>query len=190
MLNVEHAQRCACIPTRVYWGNMQLPTDRIPQNKMNGFRVSMDDLIRQTKKEPLSKPWWPTFIGWLVAALLGGIFLAKLDQPKPAVVPTPAAAPTPNTPTPAPRAELITPVAPATPRAQLVHVRPIGTFENDRMPDGRILTTKYMGELSSAAHLPTYGASLGDMWYTMNDGHCWVLAPVGAGSASVGWVDP
>jgi hypothetical protein len=176
---------------------MQLPTDRIPQNKMNGFRVSMDDLIRQTKQKP--PPPKPSghlaFIGWLVAALLGGLFLAKLDQPKPvaavvAAVPTPTAAPILSTPTSTPRTQIVTPVAPVTPRAQLIHVRPLGTVEDDRMPDGRILTTKYMGELSSAARLPTYGASLGDMWYTMNDGHCWVLAPIGTGSASVGWVDP
>ena len=83
------------------------------------------------------------------------------------------------------RAELV-PV----PRAQLIHVRQIGSIENDLMPDGRILTTRYMGELSSAASLPTYGASLGDMWYTRADGHCWVLAPIGAGSATTGWLDP
>ena len=75
-------------------------------------------------------------------------------------------------------------------RAQLVHVRPIGTYENDLMPDGRVLTTRYMGELSSAAGLPAHGSQLGDMWFTRNDSHCWVLAPIGAGSTTVGWIDP
>lgn len=79
---------------------------------------------------------------------------------------------------------------PGAPRAELVHVRGLGVIENDRMPDGRILTTRYKGELSNAAGLPTHGAQLGDMWFTHNDGHTWVLAPVIAGSSTVGWVDP
>jgi hypothetical protein len=58
------------------------------------------------------------------------------------------------------------------------------------MPDGRILSTRYMGELPSAANLPRSGAQLGDMWFTQNDGNCWVLAPFGAGSSTVGWIDP
>ncbi len=35
--------------------------------------------------------------------------------------------------------------ASAPPRAQLVHIRAIGTFENDMMPDGRIVGTTYEG---------------------------------------------
>ena len=76
------------------------------------------------------------------------------------------------------------------PRAQLLHIRAIGTFENDRMPDGRTLGTTYRGELPNPGALPRRGAQLGDMWYTRNDGHTWVLAPIASGSQSVGWIDP
>ena len=93
-----------------------------------------------------------------------------------------------DVPTPAARA-LPVPVV-STPRAQLLHIRAIGTFENDRMPDGRTLGTTYRGELRSVANLPTTGGQLGDMWYTRNDGHTWVLAPIAGGSQSVGWIDP
>lgn len=79
---------------------------------------------------------------------------------------------------------------PGAPRAQLIHVRGIGTVENDRMPDGRLLTTTYKGELPAVGDLPRTGAQLGDMWFTRRDGHAWVLAPVAAGSSTVGWVDP
>lgn len=137
---------------------------------------------------------------WRGFLILAGIVLASavvmLSWPQPvtpvtpAPVSTPKAAATPKTVTTSPivevrRAELV-PV----PRAQLVHVRQIGSVENDLMPDGRILTTRYMGELFDASSLPTRGAELGDMWFTRRDGHCWVLAPIGAGSATVGWIDP
>ena len=31
---------------------------------------------------------------------------------------------------------------------------------------------------------------MGDMWFTRNDGHAWVLAPIAGGSQTVGWIDP
>ena len=98
-------------------------------------------------------------------------------------------APTPAPPLPEVRRAAPAPI-PTTPRAQLIHIRPIGTWETDRMPDGRLLQTLYKGELPSAASLPRTGGQLGDMWFTRNDGHCWVLAPATAGSQAVGWVDP
>jgi hypothetical protein len=36
-----------------------------------------------------------------------------------------------------------------------VHIRAIGTYENDKMPGGRVLNTLYKGELPSARNLPT-----------------------------------
>jgi hypothetical protein len=76
------------------------------------------------------------------------------------------------------------------PRAQLLHIRAIGTYENDRIPDGPVLNTLYKGELPSARNLPTTAGQMGDMWYTKNDGHCWVLSPITTGSQTTGWVDP
>jgi hypothetical protein len=58
------------------------------------------------------------------------------------------------------------------------------------MPDGRIINTLYKGDLPSAASLPRSGAQVGDMWFTRNDGHTWVLTPIAAGSSTTGWVDP
>ena len=104
---------------------------------------------------------------------------------KPAPLPDPRIE---DVPTPAARA-LPVPVVSA-PRAQLLHIRAIGTFENDRMPDGRTLGTTYRGELPNPGALPRRGAQLGDMWYTRNDGHTWVLAPIAGGSQTVGWIDP
>jgi hypothetical protein len=72
----------------------------------------------------------------------------------------------------------------------LLHIRAIGTYENDRIPDGPVLNTLYKGELPSARNLPTTGGQMGDMWYTKNDGHCWVLSPITTGSQTTGWVDP
>jgi hypothetical protein len=69
--------------------------------------------------------------------------------------------------------------------------RAIGSYGNAQTLDGRILPTKYLGELASEDDLPLVrGSHLGDMWYTKNDGHCWVLATVTSGSHTVGWVDP
>lgn len=172
---------------------MQLPTDRQTTFKDNLFRINMDDLIRETKKQAPPKPP-PKRVAWLsyliIAALVGMFFMKPARETKPAAaIPAPAAV---ATPTPVRRAELMPmPVTPSNPpRAQLLHIRPIGTTENDQMPDGRILTTLYKGELPSVANLPRSGAQLGDMWFTRNDGHCWVLAPAVAGSQTVGWVDP
>jgi hypothetical protein len=95
-----------------------------------------------------------------------------------------AATPVPCVDGDAPRAELIVP------RARLVHLRVLGTTEEVRMPDGRLLMTSYKGELGSPGDLPRRGANLGGMWYTRQDGHAWVLAPISTGSGSVGWVDP
>jgi hypothetical protein len=132
--------------------------------------------------------------------ICGGILLAAIltvTRPQPMAAPAapsrevqaPSAAgsrPLPD-PSPVPRAM---PVAVTTaPRAQLLHIRPIGVFENDTMPDGRVLGTTYRGELADVANLPKFG-QLGDMWYTRRDGHCWVLAPIYAGSQATGWVDP
>jgi hypothetical protein len=173
----------------VEWWRMQ-STDRTKAFKNDLFRHSMDDLIRETRKQPPPKKTGHlTFIGYLIAAILGGLFMAKLDQPKPvAVVATPTPTPA-STPTPTVLRAFPVPVQ-TVPRARLVHLRPLGAVENNQMPDGRVLTTRYMGELSSAASLPTYGANLGDMWFTQNDGHAWVLAPLANSPGSVGWIDP
>jgi hypothetical protein len=120
----------------------------------------------------LASHWSPAGVSPVAAPT--PVWTAPLPDPKP--VQTPA---------------LFEPVLnPATPpRAQLVHIRAIGTFENDRMPDGRVLGTVYRGELPNVAHLPKYG-NLGDMWFTRADQHCWVLAPIQAGSQITGWIDP
>lgn len=141
------------------------------------------------KPKPPTKPWPLVVLGIIVVGATLAVMLPKQPAASSRDVPTPSVAPLPEVaPTPVPRAMPV-PV-PSTPRARLVHIRPIGTVENDRMPDGRVLTTRYLGELQGAGNLPTRGAQLGDMWYTLNDGHCWVLAPVGPNSATIGWVDP
>ena len=135
-------------------------------------------------------------LGYLSAGVLIGAVVMAIPRPQPQSAPAPVTAPAVVAPTPPPLPDPVPPRAfpvpsqGSVPRAQLVHVRPIGTVENDRMPDGRILSTRYMGELPSAANLPRSGAQLGDMWFTQNDGNCWVLAPFGAGSSTVGWIDP
>jgi len=135
-------------------------------------------------------------LGYLLADVLIGAVVMAIPRPQPQSAPAPVTAPAVVAPTPPPLPDPVPPRAfpvpsqGSVPRAQLVHVRPIGTVENDRMPDGRILSTRYMGELPSAANLPRSGAQLGDMWFTQNDGHCWVLTPLGAGSSTVGWIDP
>jgi hypothetical protein len=143
---------------------------------------------KQAPKQP------PVFLGYLLAGTIIGAFamaIPKLHQES-APIATKTAAPTPP-----PLPEVSVPVAralpvpvPSTPRAQLIHIRPIGTFENDTMPDGRILGTTYKGELPSAANLPRTGGQLGDMWFTRADSHAWVLAPTTVGSQTLGWIDP
>jgi hypothetical protein len=173
-------------------------TNRVNEFKEKLFRINMDDLIRETGKKaapPKSEPkaWGIYLILGAILFALGAVMPKTHQEPAKTIV----AAPTVLAPTPPPLPEVTTPRAlpmpvPSTgqaPRAQLLHIRGIGTVENDRMPDGRVLTTRYMGELSSTAHLPTRGAQLGDMWFTRNDGHCWVLAPL-PGSSTVGWIDP
>jgi hypothetical protein len=116
----------------------------------------------------------------------------KLTPPATSVDPTPVPTPAaPPRPLPVHRLPVPAPVQPLdAPRAKLVHVRPIGSIMRVQMPDGRVLTTRYMGELASPGNLPTRGGQLGDEWYTRSDDHCWVMAPVTEGSQSVGWVDP
>jgi hypothetical protein len=93
-------------------------------------------------------------------------------------------------PTPAHRLPMPAPAQPLdAPHAQLVHVRPIGSIMRVQMPDGRVLETRYMGELPSPLHLPRTGGQLGDEWYTRTDNHCWVLGNL-PGSVSTGWIDP
>jgi len=126
------------------------------------------------------------WLGWAVVALIAfGLHQLSVTGSRHEAPAAPVVAATPA-PTPRP---VPVPVA-AAPRAEMLHVRALGTTENERMPDGRILTTLYKGELPDVAHLPTKGAQLGDMWFTRADGRCWVLAPVAAGSQTVGWVDP
>lgn len=149
---------------------------------------------RRPPVREVPKPTQPVW-GFII---LGGILLAAMlavTHPSPKVaepaassreVPAPSAA---SSPPPLPDPPRAMPVRSA-PRAQLLHIRPIGVFENDTMPDGRILGTTYRGELQNVSQLPRRGASLGDMWYTRADGHCWVLAPIYAGSQTTGWVDP
>jgi hypothetical protein len=136
--------------------------------------------------------------GWLGTLILGGIsgmalmaIFHQSSQSPAGVSPAPTVAvPTPP-PLPDPTVARALPVGVATaPRAHLVHIRALGTYENDRMPDGRVLNTLYKGELPAVANLPAHGGQPGDMWYTKNDGHCWVLAPIAAGSQTTGWVDP
>lgn len=111
----------------------------------------------------------------------------KLTPPATSVDPTPAVPPRPL---PVHRLPVQAPVQPLdAPRAKLVHVRPIGSVMRVQMPDGRVLTTRYMGELSSPNNLPTRGGQLGDEWYTRSDDHCWVLGNLPE-TATVGWIDP
>jgi hypothetical protein len=151
-----------------------------------------------TKPKPKTKPPVWGYLSYLIIGSIAGAALAfainreprprALDPRVEEIFPTPTPAPPlPEVRRAAPMPVLSTPV---TPRAQLVHIRQINTWENDRLPDGRILATLYKGELPSAASLPRTGNWPGDMWYTRNDGHSWVLAPVAAGSQTTGWVDP
>ena len=134
-----------------------------------------------------------TFLGLLIPAITNrDVPQVKLTPPAtsvdPAPVPTPAA---PSRPLPVHRLPTPVPVQPLdAPRAKLVHVRPIGSIMRVQMPDGRVLETRYMGELSSPNNLPTRGGQLGDEWYTRSDDHCWVMAPVTEGSQSIGWSGP
>ena len=154
--------------------------------------------VKEAPKQS-KRDWHAVIITGIVAVT----FIAALKQVtqhstlSPAGV-APVATPAPPPPFPDPRIEDVpTPAARAlpvpvvsAPRAQLLHIRAIGTFENDRMPDGRTLGTTYRGELPNPGALPRRGAQLGDMWYTRNDGHTWVLAPIAGGSQTVGWIDP
>jgi hypothetical protein len=133
-------------------------------------------------------------------AALGTLFMPKnvpaplVPPPQMRLLPSTPVRPTPAQPTLLPEvrraAPVPVPLAPVTPRAQLLHIRTVGTYENDLMPDGRTLRTLYKGELPSAANLPRTGGQPGDMWFTRNDGHAWVLAPLAPGSATTGWIDP
>jgi hypothetical protein len=148
------------------------------------------------------KPAFPAFLGYLLTGILIGVVVMAIPkpQPQPQSPPAPVAAPAatpavvaptpPSLPDPVPPRTLPVPTQGSVPRAQLLHIRAIGTFENDRMPDGRTLGTTYRGELPNPGALPRRGAQLGDMWYTRNDGHTWVLAPIAGGSQTVGWIDP
>jgi hypothetical protein len=131
-----------------------------------------------------------------ITAIAAATFIVVVRQSNPPTT-VPVTAPTTVFPTVAPlpdpkpiHEQVLAPVTPSVPRAQLVHVRPIGTYEYLRMPDGRVLMTHYMGELANTMRLPTRGAQLGDMWYTRADQHSWVLAPLSTGSQSIGWIDP
>jgi hypothetical protein len=105
----------------------------------------------------------------------------------PTPIPTPAPA---SRPIPVHRLPVPTPAQPLdAPRAPLVHVRPVGSVMNVVMPDGRVLNTRYMGELPSPANLPRTGGQPGDEWYTRSDNHCWVLGTL-PGSVTTGWIDP
>lgn len=148
----------------------------------------------QPKPQPAKeKPWALIASACLITVLTVALIVPRQpatssrDVQAPSVAPLPP--PIPDVAPPVPRAMPV-PTTGSAPRAKLVHIRALGSVENDRMPDGRILTTRYMGELSGAGSLPTRGAQLGDMWYTQNDGHCWVLAPLSPNSASIGWIDP
>ena len=152
---------------------------------------------RQSKRD-----WHAVIITGIIAVtIIAAIKQIVSHQPAPVAAtpayqgaipdPTPVVAPTPPPPLPeVRRAEPVPVPVPSVPRAQLLHIRAIGTFENDRMPDGRTLGTTYRGELPNPGALPRRGAQLGDMWYTRNDGHIWVLAPIAGGSQTVGWIDP
>jgi hypothetical protein len=152
---------------------------------------------------PPTKPKKATdWHGVIITGIIAVTFIAAIKQLKPTLSPagvTPVATPAAPLPDPkpvhgqVPVPRLLDPVqnpASAPPRAQLVHIRAIGTFENDMMPDGRIVGTTYRGELPSAANLPRTGGQIGDMWFTRADGHAWVLAPIAGGSQTVGWIDP
>jgi hypothetical protein len=144
--------------------------------------------------KPKSQQQKPAVWGYLLTGvLIGAVFMAlsRPNQQLSAAGAIPVVAPTPPPPLPEVRtAEPVHEQVSSAPRAQLVHIRAIGTYENDKMPGGRVLNTLYKGELPSARNLPTTGGKLGDMWYTKNDGHCWVLAPITTGSQTTGWVDP
>lgn len=141
-----------------------------------------------------SKPtdWHAVIITGIIALTVIAV-LHALNSRQPPIPAAPAIVASTPPPVPLPEVRRAMPVpvpVQSVPRARLVHIRPIGTYKNDLMPDGRVLTTRYMGELAGATSLPTRGANLGDMWFTLADGHAWVLAPVAPGSSTVGWVDP
>lgn len=180
------------------WQRMQIHSDRFETVLPKGRFFTPP--VRPPKLSPKIPGWVPFLLGGcLLGVLLGGLLPVVTNkgvppdplkelQAAPTPIPTPAPAPLPI-----PTHRLPTPV-PATPldapRASLVHVRPIGSIERNVMPDGRVLTTRYMGELPNTGHLPTRGGQLGDEWFTRADQHCWVLAPVTTGSQTIGWVDP
>jgi hypothetical protein len=175
---------------------MQVYSDRFETVLPKEERFSFPPVKPPTQQ----KPAFPAFLGYLLTGVLIGVVVMAIPKPQPQAPPAPFTAPVATpvvvVPTPPPLPDPVPPRAlpvqsqGSVPRAQLLHVRPIGTVENDRMPDGRVLQTLYKGELPSARNLPTTGGQLGDMWFTRNDNHCWVLAPITTGSQSVGWVDP
>lgn len=175
---------------------MQIHSDRFETVLPKTERFFSPATKQSKKKLDWGLDWQSVVITGIVAVAIVAV-VSQLTHQRPAA---PAPAPTkvfspedlgaiPVPPLPEVRRAVPVPV-PTTPRAQLVHIRPIGTYETDRMPDGRLLNTLYKGELPSAASLPRTGGQLGDMWFTRNDGHTWVLAPATAGSQAVGWVDP
>jgi hypothetical protein len=174
---------------------------RIPQtDRFDTVLPKEERFFNSPPTKPRKATDWHAVI---ITGIIAVTFIAAIKQVtqhstlSPAGV-APVATPAPPPPLPDPRIEDVpTPAARAlpvpvvsAPRAQLLHIRAIGTFENDRMPDGRTLGTTYRGELPNPGALPRRGAQLGDMWYTRNDGHTWVLAPIAGGSQTVGWIDP
>lgn len=144
----------------------------------------------KTKQAPKEKPWALVILAGILLVAMLAVTQPRSSSPAgvaPVVAPTPPPLPDPVR---VSRAMPVPVTMETVPRAQLLHIRPIGVFENDRMPDGRLLGTTYRGELAGPGNLPRTGAQLGDMWYTRSDQHCWVLAPVTGGSAITGWVDP
>jgi hypothetical protein len=72
-------------------------------------------------------------------------------------------------------------------RAQLVGL-PVGWQGREQMPDGSIVSVRYMGEVGYFDHLPRNPA-LGDMWKVTSSGAAWVWTTP-AGFAAPAWVDP
>jgi hypothetical protein len=61
----------------------------------------------------------------------------------------------------------------------------------EQLPDGRTIMVTYRGHLPNKSLLQSVSHSRqGDMWYTQDDGNCWVLTTLSATNPSLGWIDP
>jgi hypothetical protein len=167
-------------------------------------REAVDELLRPKRPRMFHPPEPPhkrsrfeeirtvgnTIVLWAIGiAFIIALFSIASRVPKPAPVapavivqPTPAPPLTPVVPQPEVRRAQL-----AVKRAQFVGL-PIGWQGQEQMPDGSVVSIRYMGEVGYFDSLPRNPA-LGDMWKVTSSGASWVWTTP-AGFAAPAWVDP